>query len=113
LQPQEVDLVETFNYLIGLVVETTQIIKGNVVIEGRNLQGDKVLVIWRDVDQTGNAALNEFFKKLNINTKDSEFKRIYVNGDNNLENLRTDGEQWKVVLIEEEFHKRMFDVKDV
>ncbi|HPG34356.1 MAG TPA: site-specific DNA-methyltransferase, partial [Lentimicrobium sp.] len=113
LQPQEVDLVETFNYLIGLVVETTQIIKGNVVIEGRNLQGDKILVIWRDVEQTGNAALNEFFKKLNINTKDSEFKRIYVNGDNNLENLRTDGEQWKVVLIEEEFHKRMFDVKDV
>lgn len=113
LQPQEVDLVETFNYLIGLVVETTQIIKGNVVIEGRNLQGDKILVIWRDVEQTDNAALNEFFKKLNINTKDSEFKRIYVNGDNNLENLRTDGEQWKVVLIEEEFHKRMFDVKDV
>ncbi|MFH1121897.1 MAG: site-specific DNA-methyltransferase [Bacteroidota bacterium] len=113
LQPQEVDLVETFNYLIGLVVETTQIIKGNVVIEGRNLQGDKILVIWRDVEQTGNATLNEFFKKLNINTKDSEFKRIYVNGDNNLENLRTDGEQWKVVLIEEEFHKRMFDVKDV
>jgi adenine-specific DNA-methyltransferase len=113
LQPQEVDLVETFNYLIGLVVETTQIIKGNVVIEGRNLQGDKILVIWRDVEVTDNAALNEFFKKLNINTKDSEFKRIYVNGDNNLENLRTDGEQWKVVLIEEEFHKRMFDVKDV
>ncbi|HOI33497.1 MAG TPA: site-specific DNA-methyltransferase, partial [Bacteroidales bacterium] len=113
LQPQEVDLVETFNYLIGLIVETTQIIKGNVVIEGRNLQGDKILVIWRDVEQTSNAALNEFFKKLNINTKDSEFKRIYVNGDNNLENLRTDGEQWKVVLIEEEFHKRMFDVKDV
>ncbi|MDY0104562.1 MAG: site-specific DNA-methyltransferase, partial [Lentimicrobium sp.] len=113
LQPQEVDLVETFNYLIGLVVESTQLIRDNVVIEGRNLQGDKILVIWRDVDQTDSAALNEFFKKLNINTKDSEFKRIYVNGDNNLENLRTDGEQWKVVLIEEEFHKRMFDVKDV
>jgi adenine-specific DNA-methyltransferase len=113
LQPQEVDMVETFNYLIGLVVETTQIIKGNVVIEGRNLQGDKILVIWRDVEVTDNAALDEFFKKLSINTKDSEFKRIYVNGDNNLENLRMDGEQWKVVLIEEEFHKRMFDVKDV
>jgi len=113
LQPQEVDLVETFNYLIGLVVESTQLIRDNVVITGRNLQGDKILVIWRDVEQTDNAALNEFFKKLNINTKDSEFKRIYVNGDNNLENLRTDGEQWKVVLIEEEFHKRMFDVKDV
>lgn len=112
LQPQEVDLVETFNYLIGLVVESTQLIRENVVIEGRNLQGDKILVIWRDVEQTDNAALNEFFKKLNINTKDSEFKRIYVNGDNNLENLRSDGEQWKVVLIEEEFHKRMFDVKD-
>lgn len=113
LREQEVDLVETFNYLIGLVVENVQLIRGTVVVQGRNLEDEKVLVIWRDVEQMDNAALNTFFQKLAINTKDTEFIRMYVNGDNNLENLRTDDEQWKVVLIEQEFHKRMFDTKDV
>lgn len=109
LREQEVDLVETFNYLIGLVVQSMELIRETVLVQGHNLAGDKILVIWRDVDQMDNASLNEFFRKLDINTRDSEFKRIYVNGDNNLENLRTDDEQWKVVLIEEEFHSRMFE----
>ncbi|RZS97160.1 site-specific DNA-methyltransferase [Cecembia calidifontis] len=109
LKEQEVDLVETFNYLIGLVVQSMEIIRDCVVVQGHNLAGEKILVIWRDVDKTDNAALNTFFRKLDINTRDSEFKRIYVNGDNNLENIRTDDEQWKVMLIEEEFHRRMFE----
>ena len=46
---------------------------------------------------------------MSYSTRDTEFDRIYVNGDNNLENLRTDGEQWKVVLTEQEFAKRMFE----
>lgn len=33
---------------------------------------------------------------------------IYVNVDNNVENLKTGDERWKVVLIEEEFRKRMY-----
>lgn len=109
LKEQEVDLVETFNYLIGLVVQSMEIIRDCVVVQGHNLAGEKILVIWRDVDKTDNAALNTFFRKLDINTRDSEFKRIYVNGDNNLENIRTNDEQWKVILIEEEFHRRMFE----
>lgn len=109
LKEQEVDLVETFNYLIGLDVVSMQLIRNTVVVQGRNRKGEKVLVIWRDVDEMDGAALNEFFRKLAINTRDAEFKRIYVNGDNQLENLRTEDEQWKVVLIEEEFHKRMFE----
>lgn len=109
LREQEVDLVETFNYLIGLVVKSIEILKDCVVVQGHNLAGEKILVIWRDVDKTDNVSLNDFFRKLDINTRDSEFKRIYVNGDNNLENIRTDEEQWKVVLIEEEFHGRMFE----
>ena len=113
LKEQEVDLVETFNYLIGLVIESQQLIKNTMVVQGRNLEGDKILIIWRDVEQMDNKALNEFFSKLQINTKDSEFKRIYVNGDNHLENMRTEEEQWKVVLIEEEFKKRMFEETDV
>ena len=38
---------------------------------------------------------------------------FYVNGDNNLENLRRPDQTWKVRLIEEEFQRLMFDVQDV
>ena len=41
----------------------------------------------------------------------SEFDLIYVNGDNLLPNLRRDEDKWKVVLIEEEFTKRMFETE--
>ncbi len=37
------------------------------------------------------------------------FDVIYVNGSNNLPNLRKDDEHWKVRLIEEEFLKRMWN----
>jgi adenine-specific DNA-methyltransferase len=39
---------------------------------------------------------------------DREFDTIYVNGDNNLENLKQADEQFKVILIEKEFQNRMF-----
>ena len=39
---------------------------------------------------------------------DREFDTIYVNGDNNLANLKKDEEHFKVKLIEEEFKSRMF-----
>jgi hypothetical protein len=45
--------------------------------------------------------------------KDQEYDVIYVNGDNNLENLRKADQTWKVRLIEEEFRRLMFDVQDV
>lgn len=139
-----VDLVETFNYLLGLVVtridtkksfitepdETTDIPgavklipakggKGEYTfkeVEGHSLSGDKVLIIWRTL--TGdiakdNAALDAYFKKKKYSTIDFEFNRIYINGDNNLQNMKQEGEQWKVLLIEEEFKRLMFDVQDI
>lgn len=109
----EVDLVETFNYLIGLTVDSMQLIRDFVVVTGQNPEGEKVLIIWRDLDKHDNAALNELFEKMQFSTRDSEFDRIYVNGDNNLQNLQGEEESWKVSLIEEEFHKRMFDVQEL
>ncbi|MFZ4106892.1 site-specific DNA-methyltransferase [Flavobacterium sp.] len=110
LQPTKVDLVETFNYLIGLVVENYAVPKeGYVVVVGKNLAGESILVVWRDCKQHNSAALNQFLEKSKYNPLDSEYDRIYVNGDNNVENLKTGDERWKVVLIEEEFGKRMFE----
>jgi adenine-specific DNA-methyltransferase len=110
LQPTKVDLVETFNYLIGLVVENYAVPKeGYLVVTGKNLAGENILVVWRDCTQHNSTALNQFLEKSKYNPLDSEYDRIYVNGDNNVENLKTGDERWKVVLIEEEFGKRMFE----
>lgn len=107
-----VDLVETFNYLLGLTVESIQKIRDVVKIEGKTKLNERALIIWRDTIKTDNQKLNEWFNKINDSTKSSEFDVIYVNGDNNLENLRKENETWKVRLIEESFLKSMFDVKD-
>ncbi len=135
-----IDLVETFNYLIGLKVErsyarqsfdaefttgehgsvTTRLKSGSTyrfkMVEGITNSGDRTLVIWRDL--TGdkikdNAVLDAFFERKKINTTDFEYKKIYVNGDNNLPNLRADDESWKVILIEEEMKNRMFSPENI
>ncbi|WP_456391261.1 site-specific DNA-methyltransferase [Hydrogenimonas sp.] len=102
-----VDLVETFNYLLGLRVKTRRTIRGFLVIEGLNPRGEKILVIWRDGQS--NDKLNAFFEKMDGSVFDREFDTIYINGDNNLANLRKDDEHFKVKLIEEEFKRLMFD----
>ena len=106
-----VDMVETFNYLIGLNVETLRYPKdGYCVVEGTtHIGNERTLVIWRNCNKVSNEDLNEFFRKQTYCTTDSEFDKIYVNGDNTLPNIKTDEEHWKVVLIEEEFKKRMFE----
>ena len=108
-----VDLVETFNWLLGLTVKHIDVIRGLRVVEGTNPEGERAIVLWRNLDETDNNALDEWFKKQKYNTKDQEYDLIYVNGDNNLENLRRGDQTWKVRLIEEEFGRLMFDVQDV
>lgn len=107
---ENIDVIETFNYLIGLNVRSIIYPKKDIcTIEGVTRRGERTLVIWRNCDTIDNKTLNEFFKRMAYSTRDTEFDRIYVNGDNNLENLRTDEEQWKVVLTEQEFAQRMFE----
>lgn len=137
-----VDLVETFNYLLGIEVirneskerynaieDNSSEVPGAVKlssskdgeytfkeIEGRTSDGDKILIIWRTISDDivkDNATLDAYFLKKKYSTQDFEFNRIYVNGDNNLQNLKLDEERWKVVLIEEEFKRLMFDVQNV
>jgi adenine-specific DNA-methyltransferase len=108
-----VDLVETFNYLIGLRVKTIRHLDGVCVVTGTNPQGERVLILWRNTKEMDNDKLDDWFQKQGYNTKDQEFDVIYVNGDNNLENIKGPNQTWKVRLIEEEFLRRMFDVQDV
>lgn len=152
-----VDLIETFNWLIGLHVDhidaprsfggkfkreadpelpndqTTRLILDGKLTEDANgkwwfrkVEGrvcrtpgdkknmDKVLIIWRKLTgnlEEDNLMLDESFKKYRLSAQDSEFDVIYVNGSNNLPNLKRDDENWKVRLIEESFHQKMWDVE--
>jgi hypothetical protein len=47
------------------------------------------------------------------NTCEMVYDLFYVNGDNNLENLRRPDQTAEVRLIEEEFRRLMFDVTDI
>lgn len=142
-----VNLIETFNYLIGLTVTKITakayfnfekiICSDNPVnqeravifpveygqgeysfkeVEGVLQTGEKVLIIWRNMTDDpvkDNTALDAYFekKRSKMGVRNFKYSRIYVNGDNNLLNMKLENERWQVVLIEEEFYKKMFDNK--
>ena len=113
IQPVNIDLLETFNWLLGLAVNQIDVIRGVRVVHGNNPKGERVMVLWRNLDELDNNKLDKWFEKQGYSTRDLEYDLIYVNGDNNLENLRRTDQTWKVRLIEEEFQRLMFDVQDV
>ncbi len=135
---RSIDLCETFNYLIGLTVNSQSAIsyflskpaetpayEGAVdlvsdisgqyafrQIEGTLPDGRRALVIWRTVTDdviASNAALDAYFTTYRKNAQDRKYDVIFVNGDSNLENLRGSNESWKVQVTEIEFKKRMFE----
>lgn len=114
---QPIDLVETFNYLIGLRVKhiDIQLEQGVVVIEGWLPTGEKTLVLWRDCARVEYEKLNRLCEKLAINPADSEFEVVYINGDHNIPAVFThtaaEGgitKTLKIRQIEAEFLSRMF-----
>jgi adenine-specific DNA-methyltransferase len=118
----KIDLVETFNYLIGLRVKhiDTQLERGFVTVIGTLPGGEKTLVLWRDCNVLDYDELNKLCDKLAINPKDSEFEVVYINGDHNIPAVltTTDAEgsitrTLKLRQIEPEFLSRMFDVEGV
>jgi adenine-specific DNA-methyltransferase len=110
-RPENVDLVETFNYLLGLSVSQTRSVDGFRVVEGTNPVGERVLVIWRNTREKSNGDLEALFEAQGF--RKAGFDRVYVNGDNTLENLKEEGDGWKVALIEEEFWRLMFETAGV
>ncbi|PRH15796.1 site-specific DNA-methyltransferase [Burkholderia multivorans] len=152
-----VDLLETFNWLIGLKVvhiaaprtcsaafrrdddpdlpadaPRRLLLDGRLkedpdgpwwfrTVTGTTPDGRRTLVIWRkrpggeepEGIERDNLVLDEWFRKQGYSSKDSEFDLIYVNGDNNLENLKAPDDTWKVRLIEEDFFRLMFEMEGV
>lgn len=109
LKPVKVDLVETFNYLIGLYVNKVQRVKDIKVVEGVTRTGVNTLVIWRDLDTTTHDDVVTLIRRFYDSARTAEFDHIYINGDHHLENLRQDGDQFKIKQIEDTFFKKMFN----
>ena len=121
-EERSIDLVETFNYLIGLRVKhiDMQRDKGFVSVTGKLPTGEKTLVLWRDVETVDYETLNRLCAKLAINPADSEFEVVYINGDHNIPAVFTSTEAeggitktLKLRQIEPEFLSRMFAVEGV
>ncbi len=117
-EERSIDLVETFNYLIGLRVKSIDSLRerGIVMVQGTLPTGEKTLVLWRDCEQVDYDALNRFCDRHAINPKDSEFEVVYINGDHNIPAVLTTTEDeggitrtLKLRQIEPEFLSRMFD----
>lgn len=135
-----VDLLETFNWLLGLTVEHISaphvfsatferdgekrlVLAGKLAsdakgpfwlrtVTGTMPDGRKTLVIWRKLTgdiEKDNLVLDEWFKKQDYSTRDTEFDLVYVNGSSNLENLKNPDGSRKVRLLEEDFHRLMFE----
>ncbi|WP_282629629.1 site-specific DNA-methyltransferase [Empedobacter sedimenti] len=113
LVPTKVDLVETFNYLIGLYVERVQRVGDIKFVEGKTREGIKTLVIWRNLETTSNEETAQRFRKIYDSVRSSEFDQIYINGDHHFDNMRTGEDNFKVKLIEETFFKQMFNISEL
>jgi adenine-specific DNA-methyltransferase len=120
-EQRKVDLVETFNYLLGLRVKhiDAQYERGFVTVVGTLPTGEKCLVLWRDCDLLDYKALTKLCEKLAINPADSEFDVVYINGDHNIPSVLTqtasEGGATRVLKlrqIEPEFLDRMFAVEE-
>lgn len=120
-QRTKVDLLETFNYLIGLTVKTIdiQLARGFATVEGELPDGKRTLILWRDCEMLDYDALTKLCDRLAINPGDTEYDVVYVNGDHNLptklQASEADGggeKELNIRQIEPEFLSRMFDVAD-
>lgn len=120
-QRTKVDLLETFNYLIGLTVKTIdiQLARGFATVEGTLPDGKRTLILWRDCEKLDYDGLTKLCDRLAINPGDTEYDVVYVNGDHNLptklQASEADGggeKELNIRQIEPEFLSRMFDVAD-
>lgn len=133
-----VDLLETFNWLIGLRVASiaaptvfSATFKRDAqnrvrtdgglttdrggpwwfrLVRGEMQDGRRVLVIWRKLsdDAEQNEAVLESWFSVSGLLDIGDFDEVYINGDTNLVSLRPVGAGWNVHLLEEHFHRLMF-----
>ena len=103
-----VDLPETFNYVLGLRVESHRRIDGVLATTGADAERRQCLILWRNLKETDNRALEAWFKRNRTQLPDS-IELIYVNGDQTLNAIRQQGETWTAETTEPVFREMMFE----
>ena len=106
-----VDLPETFNYLIGVRVESRRQIDGVLAITGTDGDGRKCLILWRNLDEIDYAALDAWFDR-NRDRLAPSLEVIYTNGDHTLNAMQRTNETWTAETIEPVFRELMFEESD-
>ena len=107
-QEVRVDLPETFNWLIGLRVETRRWVDGVLAITGTDASGRQCLILWRNLGEMEHGALDAWFDN-NRGRLSETLDFIYVNGDHTLNAMRRTGETWTAEAIEPLFRELMFE----
>ena len=110
--PTKVDMVDTFNYLIGLNVEKERWFEDDniCIVTGETHRDHRhTMVIWRNQEVVDNAKLTELFEKPELRELTKDVGTIYVNGENTLQSKVRNDENWQVMLTDEEFLNRMFE----
>lgn len=98
---QTIDVVETFNYLLGMNVEKMQWpAEGMQVVMGTTRRGKRTMIIWRNTAQVTDEDVKAFLSSVDC----KPFKQIYINGETTLGTI-LDG---KLRQTETEFEYRMF-----
>ena len=102
-----VDLPETFNFLIGLRSETRRKVENVLTITGTDAEGRRCLILWRNLEEMDNSALDEWF----IRNRDSLgiLEIIYVNGDHTVNAQKHPNNSWTAKTIEPIFRELMFE----
>jgi adenine-specific DNA-methyltransferase len=120
-EERPVDLVETFNYLIGVTVKTIDLHldRGFAMVRGVLPDRQTALILWRDCDKLDYAGLLKLCDTLAINPADSEHDVVYVNGDHTIPTVATaddaEGGETKVLKlrqIEPAFLDAMFSMDE-
>ena len=101
-----VDLPETFNFLIGLRVETRRNIENVLTITGTDPERRRCLILWRNQEELDNSSLDAWFTSNHEHFGTPDV--IYVNGDHTLNALKQAKEIWAAKTIEPVFRELMF-----
>jgi len=102
-----VDLAETFNFLLGLSLTSRRQMDGVLTIMGTTRKGENCLIFWRNLNKMDASQLDEWFAK-HRETFGNNLNLIYVNGDHTLNAIRKSGDQWEAITTEPAFRQLMF-----
>lgn len=98
-----VDLVDTFNYLIGLHVQKyiTKEINGKryQFVHGNNNSNKKILVVWRSIKEWKKEDYEKDRETLKVELKNYEYDLLYINGQAHWENYQPVEQVFKSKMV--------------